>query len=463
MLSGHMTAYPDVGIPRRPVPLTERGGVPSVAVFGGYPQTVETSGELVGQRRYKTFSEILANTSIVAASVRHYLNLLGNATWALEAAPTRGGEKVAKFVEQALFHDPQTPWHRIVRSLSMYRFYGFSVHEWTLRARDDGRLTYDDIEVRSQNTVTRFDVDPKDGELRGIVQESPWDGRSLYIPRTKLLYAVDDSLSASPEGLGMFRHVIDSARRLRIYNDLECYGYETDLRGIPVGRAPIQAMKDMNWTADEINAALAGLNDFLEGHRRTPQLSLLLDSMTYETRDESATPSSNKQWDVDLLKSSSQGHEHIAVAIERLNREIARALGSESILTGESGSGSLAMARDKSQTFALTVAASLQEMREVLQRDLVRPILRVNGIPEKLMPQLKPDAIQHRSVTEITAAIKDLASTGYTLAPNDPVVAKLFDMLGLPKGGLSAVRPPKAESVDSGAPPSNETNDDESE
>lgn len=460
-----MTALPDAGVPRRVVPLSVRGGVPSVAVFGGYPQTVETSGELVGQRRYKTFSEVLANTSIVAASVRHYLNLLGNATWTLEPAETRGGEKVAKFVTEALFKDPETPWHRIVRSLSMYRFYGFSVHEWTLRLREDGRLTYDDIEVRSQNTITKWDINVEDGEVLGVVQESPWDGTEHYIQRGKLLYAVDDSLSASPEGLGMFRHVVDSSRRLRIYQDLECYGYETDLRGIPVGRAPIQAMKDAGWDEAQINEALEGLNCFLEGHRRTPQLSLLLDSMTYETRDESATPTSSKQWDIDLLKSSSQGHEHIAVAIERLNREIARALGSESILTGENGSGSLAMARDKSQTFALTVAASMKEMQEVLQRDLVRPLLRFNGIPEKLTPQLKPDAIQHRSVTEITAALKDLSASGFMLAPQDPVVAKLFDMLGLPRAGLSMPRPkpvaPKAPGETKESQDAPESGDDE--
>jgi hypothetical protein len=266
----------------------------------------------------------------------------------------------------------------------------------------------------------------------------------------------------------MFRHVIDSARRLKILQDLECYGYENDLRGIPIGRAPIQAMKDAGWSEEQIADALTQLNSFLEGHRRTPQLSILLDSMTYETRDESATPTTNRQWNVELLQSTSQAHEHVAVAIERLNREIARALGSESIMTGETGSGSLAMARDKSQTFALTVAASLKEMQETLQRDLVRPLMAINGVRPELEPMLRPDAIQHRSVSEVTTALVDLSKVGYTLAPQDPVVEKLFDMLGLPKAGIHMPRPEPQQPNQNpngaqDAPGEQQENDDESE
>lgn len=430
----------DLGVARRRVPPSARGGVPGVAVIGGVPQTNELSSELSGRSRYRTFKEVLLNTSIVAASVRSYLNLLGNAGWTIEAAKKRGGKKVADWVSEALFSDMETPWHRVVRRAAMYKFYGFSVQEWTAKRGPKGRVTYADVESRSQNTITRWDVNPETGEVRGVVQESPWTGRELWIPRSKLLYLVDDSLSDSPEGLGLFRQVIGSARRLRIYEDLECYGYESDLRGIPVGRAPISELRAQGWTEEEIAAETAPLRDFLENHRRTPQLAILLDSISYESEDESATPSAVSQYDVSLLQSSSQAHEHIANAIERLNREIARSLGAESLLTGENGSGSLAMARDKSQTFALTVAASLQEMTEVFQRDLVRPLLELNGIDRSLAPTLKPDAIQHRSIIEITEALRDMALAGATLAPGDPVVDKLRGLMGLPRSIPSPVQ-----------------------
>jgi hypothetical protein len=431
----------DVGVPKRRVPPSARGGVPGVAVIGGYPQTNELSSELSGRARYRTFREVLLNTSIVAASVRSYLNLLGNAGWTVEPSKKRGGKRVAELVEDALFKDMETPWHRVVRRAAMYRFYGFSVQEWTAKRGKRGRVTYADVESRSQNTIVKWDVDVKTGEVLGVVQESPWNGVELYVPRTKLLYLVDDSLSDSPEGVGLFRQVVGPARRLKVLEDLECYGYESDLRGIPIGRAPISELRAQGWTEDEIKAEIAGIRDFLENHRRTPQLSLLLDSITYESEDESAAASAAKQYDVSLLQASTTGHEHVANAIERLNREIARSLGAESLLTGENGSGSLAMARDKSQTFALTVAASLQEMTQVFQRDLVTPLMLMNGVDESLRPELKPDAIQHRSVIEITEALRDLALAGAALDPADPVVDRLRSLMGLPRSVVVREKP----------------------
>jgi phage gp29-like protein len=126
------------------------------------------------------------------------------------------------------------------------------------------------------------------------------------------------------------------------------------------------------------------------------------------------------------------------------------------------------MARDKSQTFALTVAASLKEMQETLQRDLVRPLMAINGVRPELEPMLRPDAIQHRSVSEVTTALVDLSKVGYTLAPQDPVVEKLFDMLGLPKAGIHMPRPEPQQPNQNpngaqDAPGEQQENDDESE
>jgi hypothetical protein len=41
------------------------------------------------------------------------------------------------------------------------------------------------------------------GRLKGVIQESPLTGESLYIPRWKSIYLVDDLLSDSPDGLGL--------------------------------------------------------------------------------------------------------------------------------------------------------------------------------------------------------------------------------------------------------------------
>ena len=436
-----MAILDNIGVPRDEGSPTKRSGVPSVAIFGGYLVSQEVTSDLAGRNRYKTFSEVVANTSIVAAAVRHFLNSLGNANWMVEPAKKRSGKQAAEFIKECLFLHCKTPLSRIVKRVAMGRFHGFSLQEWSLKLGPKGKLVLDDVEVRMQHTIAQWDLDLASGAVLGAVQESPLTGVSVYLPREKLIYYVDDAMTASPEGLGLFRHVVNRSRALRIFEELEVRGYENDLRGIPVGRAPIKAMRDSGMSDEEIQRELLAMQTFLQSHRRTPELALLLDSMTYESQDGTGVPSAVKQWDVDLLKTNSmQGHEHIAVAIERLNREIARVLGAESLLTGETGSGSLAMSLDKSQNFALIVASALKEIAEIINRDLVTPLMRYNGIDESLRPTVKPDAVQHRTITEITTALKDVAQTN--LGPTDPVIIKLFDMMGLP-APLTALSMPK--------------------
>src|SRR3546814_20251145 len=61
--------------------------------------------------------------------------------------------------------------------------------------------------------------------------------------RAKIVYAVDDTLSDSPEGLGLFRHLAKTAYRLETFLSLEEIGFTTDLRGIPVARAPLGELR----------------------------------------------------------------------------------------------------------------------------------------------------------------------------------------------------------------------------
>lgn len=423
-------------IRRKRVPPMERAGTSGTAIWGGYVQQPEAKSDLTGRERYKTFSEALVNTSIVAAGVRYFLNLVSKAEWKVEP-PEDGGAKaveVAELIEDILLKDMDTPWHRVVRRAAMYRFYGFSIQEWTAKRRDDGAIGFLDIEPRPQITIERWDADVH-GTIQGVVQRSPQTQLELYIPRSKVLYMVDDSLNDSPEGLGLLRHIAEPARRLRRLEQLEGWGYETDLRGIPLGRAPfseLQAMVQKNkLSSAERTRIEQGMKDFIEGHIKSPQLGLILDSLTYRTDDEKAAPSNVRKWDLELLKSGSTNLGDVAKAIQRLNREIARIIGVENILLGESGAGSLAMSRDKSDNFGLIVDSTLLELTEGFEVDVVNPIMALNGIPDEFKPTLKTDSIQHRDITEITDALVDMAQAGATLMSTDPAVGEVYDLLGL--------------------------------
>lgn len=421
---------------RRQVPPTVVGGAPGTAVIGGYIEEKERDRELQGNRKYDTFSNMLANVSIVAAGVRYFLNLVAKPGWKFEPREGSGaeGERYAELLTD-MTTDMKTPWRRVVRRAAMYRFYGFSIQEWVAKIREDGVMGLDDIAPRPQHTIERWDTDLSSGEVIGVVQRNPLDGRDLYLPRRKLIYVVDDSLNDSPEGIGLFRHIAESCRRLKRFEQLEGYGFESDLRGIPVGRAPLaaldQAVKNGEISEADKAAILQPLKNFMESHIRNPKLGLLLDSMAYETQDEAQRPSSVRQWDMELLKADSSTQAEIARTIDRLNREIARVLGVEQLLLGDNGVGSFAMAKEKSHNFALIIDSTLGELAEAFYDDFVTLMFMLNGWNMQARPKVKIDKLQYRSVEEVSASLEQMARAGAVLSPDDPAISEVRDLLGL--------------------------------
>lgn len=418
--------------PTKKVNPSEALGTGGTAIWGGYVQSLETNAKLTGREKYKTYSEILTNVSIVAAGTRYFLGLVERSTWKFEPAEGDNGD-VADFVEACLM-GMTTPWPRVVRRAALYRFHGFSVQEWTATRTDEGEVGYLDVESRPQITIEQWDVD-ESGTVQGILQRSPQTQELIYLPRSKCVYVVDDSLSDSPEGLGLFRHVVEASHRLMRYEQLEGFSFETDLRGIPVGRVPFKALEKAvaagNMTAAQKAALELGMTTFIQGHIRNPQLGMILESATYTSLDEASTPSGSRMWDLELLKGENGALSPVADAIQRLNREIARVLGVETLMLGDTGAGSLALSRDKSNNFATLVDGTLEELAHTFEKDLIAPLLALNGIDPKLAPKMKPDKAQFREVDQITAALESMSKAGAVLPPDDPAINEVRDMLGL--------------------------------
>lgn len=422
-----------VGKPAKVNPMATQGhgGVPT---FGGFISDVEKTPLLKGTQKYTTYSSLLVNTSIVSAGVRYFTNLVSKATWKAEPVDdTPAAREAAEFVEDVM-KSTETSWTRIVRKSSLYRFYGYSILEWTAIRRADGKIGLKDIEFRAPSTIERWDIDVT-GTLTGVVQRSPHTMNEIYLPRDKLVYLVDDCLSDSPEGLGLFRHLVDPAQRLARYEVLEGFGFEADLRGVPVAKAPIARMASLVeqglMTKEQKAAAEKPLRDFITNHIKNPKLGLLLDSSPYFSLDEAGSPSGTPQWGVDILNVNTSSQEAVAAAITRLNMEIARILNVEGLLLGADSKGSYALSRDKTNALYLVVDASLNEIREGYQKDIVDRLWELNGFDPALKPKLKTEAIQFRDIEQVTAALRDMATAGATLAPNDPAINEVRDMVGL--------------------------------
>ena len=428
---------------RRSSKPTTWAGSPGFSVWAGYVDQDERDRKLADHaERFRTFASVLTNTAIVAASVRYYLNLIAKAEWSFEPASgpdgeaLPGAEEFSELLEEMLTSDPRTPWHRIVRRAAMYRFYGFSVQEWKAKRREDGRLTLQDIRPRPQATIERWDVDMDSGDVMGMIQKRPQTSDYLYIPRVKTLYLVDDSLSDAPTGLGLLRHVIAPSERLRRYEQLEGFGFEIDLRNVPVGRVPYAALREAveaeEINEDQMKGLIKPMEDFIRNHILNPQRGLLLESQPYEGQVDAGGEriSSKDMWGLELLSGSQTSLSDNGQAIERLNREIARILGTEQLLLG-STTGSYALSKDKTGQFYLNVDGALTEIREGVEADLVDLLWSINGLPEEMKPTMRTEAIRARDVEEIARVLRDIASAGAPIYPDDPVINQVRDLMGV--------------------------------
>ena len=433
-------------------------GVSGTAVFGGFVQRLEKSSKWNGTQRYTTSQDIVVNTSIVAAGLHHFLNLVAHPEWSV--VPTDEEDKkaveMADFVQEVI-DELKTPWPRIVRRAGMYRFHGFGIQEWTAIKREDGKIGFKDIEPRPQFTIEQWEIDDT-GNILGCFQRSPQTGQLLPLPRGKLVYLVDDTITDSPEGLGLFRHLAEPYERLKRYYELETRGYERDLRGTPIGRAPLskikQDLKDGKITEAEYRALVEGMEAFVQTQVKGSQTGMVLDSQPFEN------PSSDgfkvagvPQWNLELLAGGVSGLGELDQAINRLQREMARILGVEHLMMGDQG-GNRAMSEDKSRNLYLIANSVLANIATAFEQDLIGPLWDLNGFDEDLKPKLQTEDVAFKDAMEVAQTLAQMASAGAVMAPDDEAINDVRDLLGINRAPepseemLGAVYTPKEQQLD---------------
>ena len=183
--------------------------------------------------------------------------------------------------------------------------------------------------------------------------------------------------------------------------------------------------------ASERDALIEPMEEFVRNHIKGPNLGVLTDSVTYATADDAGKPSNVYQWSVELLRGSATSFQENAAAIERKNRELGRILGVEQLLLGTGSAGSYALSADKTRSFYLLVDGALLEVREAVAKDLLPRLWELNGWPVEMIPKLTTEAVRFTDVEAVAGALRDMATAGAILSPDDPVISEVRDLMGL--------------------------------
>lgn len=435
-------------------------GTDGVITYAGFLPSVERSPELTGTQKWTTYQNAV-NESIVATGIRYFGNLLAGTSWHAEPNPEGGknADRAVEIVTKGLLEaDLPKPWPLIVRKAAMYRFWGFSIHATALRRRDDGLVVYSDIAHRPQYTIWRWDKPSLTDPLQGFWQRTNVSIDEFYLPMEQCFYCVDDTLTDSPEGGGLLRHIIELVRRLHRYQQLEAIAYEFDIAGLPVGRAPLQEIADKAGAGDAtaiksaVDDKTKNIRDVLGKRAKTPELQpwLLLDSDAYRNVQDGSI-SNIPKWAVEILSGNTAGKPEINTVIGRIQLEIARVLGVEFAMMGEGSSGSRAMHEDKTSMFASNLETTLAEVSSFATNQLARRLIRANGLdPDTCTPTLVAEPISTEAIETTTRSLANLALAG--LMPDDPAIPVLRNRMHLPPPPERSIelmmpRPPKPPSA----------------
>lgn len=422
---------------------TEPVGVSGFAIFGGFPSIVEQNPELNGTRRYTTYKNAFLNLPIAAKGYRLYLDLGSGAQWSSKPADdSTQAQKYADQLDEIRNARGGRPWRQIVRHQLKFYVEDFAIQAWAARKIASG-LWGLDVQARPNHTVWRWDADPLTGEFRGVEQLSPQTGTPFYIPRERMIYSVDSTFTDSPVGLGIARHIVEVSERITRYRQLEGQGFESDLAGMPIIRAPYNALTKMigttmgsgagakEFTAADRDKIIGDLLTFLKAHQKNPSRGILLDSETYVDND--GNPSTVKKYDFETARAdTAESQKAIAAAIEREEHRAAVMMDAEQLLLSgtRNAGGNKAVSGDKSERVAANVNGRLEEVADALNADYVSVIGTLNGWPEKLWPKLVPADVTPLDVEAMSRILANLTTA--MLEPDDEAIDFVRAEAGIP-------------------------------
>lgn len=431
-----------IGATSPPAPNTNPNGGDGIKAYGGYLPTGERNPELIGTLKWTTFANTY-NAIIVATAIRYFDHLLSGTKWSCTPNP-RGGkdaERGVEIVEQGLIHAQMPkPWAAVAAKQGTgCTTHGFALHEWSIRKRDDGMVVFAELGHRPQYTVDRWDK-PSDRDDWHMISQLTRQGDRYFVPRERLFYCVDDTLTDSPDGMGLLRHVVELVKKLGFYEALEALAYSTDLRGLPIATVPIAEIKNAAGAGDgatgpQVDARVAAdtqaLRTVMSALFKNPESPawLFIDSDVYHAPD--GTPSPERKWGLELLRGDTGAIVPIASAIARVQMEIARLFGVEHVMMGGNSSGSHAMHDSKVTMLGIRLQTTVTRVGDAATRDLARTLVALNGLdPDTCTPTIIGEPVDTESVLAACQALQSLAAAA--LQPDDPAPDVIRERLRLP-------------------------------
>jgi len=391
--------------------------------------------ELRGRKAVRKYREMRDNDSTIGAVMYAVEQILRDVNLDVKPAnDTPEAKAEAEFVKSVL-HDMDHSLDDHVAEALSFLSYGFAWFEVTYKRRvgpnerldkkrskySDGRLGVRKIASRAPWTISKFDPDLDTGDILGVEQSVSHINGSNYIPVSKSLYYRTTSLNGDASGRSILRNAYTSYEYLNNLQAIEAIAVERELAGIPVARIPSEYLSA---SASTEQAGFVGnLQTILRDVKFNEQGYIILPSDTYPDKD--GAPTNIRLVDVELMSSNGSRNIDINPIISRYQHDIARSVLSEFLLLGTSG-GSYALSKSKTDLFLRALESYIQAVVDVLNKQLVERLWKLNGLDYALMPTIVAGDVAPHDLREISSFLRNLNGAGIDVSSHPEVITDLM-------------------------------------
>ena len=403
----------------------------------------EWQRELKGRKAIKKYREMRDSDATIGAVMYATEQVLRDVKYKITPADdSEQAQEMANFVSEVLEDMDHTLDDHISEAVSCLS-YGFADFEVVYKRRggsgttnpkkfsrySDGRIGIRKIASRAQWTINKFDVDQKTGDLLGIYQEGARFGDRIYIPADKLLHYKTTTTNNDPSGRSILRNAYKSYTYLTKLQAFEAIAIEREWHGMPVGRIPAEYL--IEGATDEQKAFKQSVETMLKDVKRNEEGFLLLPSDVYTDSDGKMT--NQRLVEVELI--SSQGNRSIDIrrAINDYQHEIASSVLAEFIKLGSRSGGSYALSKSKADIFLRTLESYLNTIFDVLNKQLLPQLWKLNGFDFSLMPKVVAGDIAPHDLKELGAYLRNLNGAGIPVKEQVHIIDELLNIAELPE------------------------------
>jgi len=380
--------------------------------------------KLKGKNGVKVYREMGDQDPAAAPLLNLIGTLAGNVDWTVEPSnrADQNGVDVADFIDNAK-NEMTTSWGDFVQEAIVGTLqYGWGFFEKVLKQdAATGRLVWDKIELRAQETLDHWEYSEDENELVAMVQTV--DGDEYTIPMDHALLFRYRARKNNPEGVSVLRAAYLPwyfGKRIRT---LEAIGIENDATGMPVLEVPPELLDE---DADGYSPALVSdLEKKITQIRRGEREGLLMPSEL----DVEGKPTG---WKLRLLNSGGSRQFDMSAVIQRYRTEVAVAILYGGFLYSGTGAyGSFSLHDSQTALFSDALSGVLKGFAETFTRFAIEPLCAVNGFPQELWPKLTFSDFRKPDMASLGTLLQSMMGAGL-LTPTPEIEQRLLDIAGLP-------------------------------